>query len=325
MLVRGLAPKNDRLGVFLKLLAKLKEFRLRAKEGMMKSASKAEKTNFDAMQATFKILINSFYGYLGFSQARFNDFDAAEQVTLQGRELLSSMIAWLKGHGAAPVEIDTDGIYFVPPDFKTDGQLDKFREEFTKSLPEGIEVEFDGEYKSMYSYKMKNYALLSTDGEMTIKGAALKSRGLEPFQRSFLRELIRMKLEGKDKELPALKAKYDKAISNREWPVEILAKTENLQDAPSTYAAKRGGEKRARSAAYELALRSGRDYRAGDQLSYYVTGEKKNVAVHENSRLVSEWDPKKRDENVAYYLAKLDALYGKFGGHDNSNQGELDL
>ena len=326
MLARGLAPKSDRLGVFLKLLAKLKEFRLRAKESMIKSSSKAEKTDLDALQATFKVLINSFYGYLGFSQARFGDFDAAAKVTQQGRELLSSMIVWLKEHGASPVEIDTDGIYFVPPDFKSEKQLGKFREEFTKSLPEGIEVEFDGEYKSMYSYKMKNYALLSMDGEMTIKGAALKSRGLEPFQRSFLRELIRMKLEGKDKGIPALKAKYDKAISNREWPIEMLAKTENLQDAPSTYAAKIGGDKRARSAAYELALRSGRDYRAGDQLSFYVTGEKKNVAVHGNAKLVAEWDPKKRDENVPYYMAKLAALYDKFGGQaDSNNQTELDL
>ena len=72
-------------------------------------------------------------------------------------------------------------------------------------------------------------------------------------------------------------------------------------------------------------MRSGRDYRAGDQLSYYVTGEKKNVSVHGNCKLVSEWDPNKRDENVQYYLAKLDALYGKFGGRENSNQGELDL
>ena len=46
--------------------------------------------------------------------------------------------------------------------------MKKFREEFQKSLPEGIDIEFDGEYVSMYSYKMKNYALLDADGEMVI-------------------------------------------------------------------------------------------------------------------------------------------------------------
>jgi hypothetical protein len=36
------------------------------------------------------------------------------------------------------------------------------------------------------------------------------------------------------------------------------------------------------------------------------------VSVHESARLASEWDPEQRDENVPYYLAKLDALYKKF-------------
>jgi DNA polymerase elongation subunit (family B) len=329
MLSRKIAPRNDELGVFLKLLGILRDFRLQAKDAMRKSAKKAEKTHLDAIQATFKVLINSFYGYLGFSQARFSDFTAAESVTSQGRELLRSMIKWLSDHGAKPVEIDTDGIYFVPPEAaaKKGGEaLEKFRSAFEKWLPAGIEMEFDGEYKSMYSYKMKNYAVLSEDGEIVIKGAALKSRGLEPFQRSFLREIIRMKLEGRDREIPAFKVKYEKAIRDREWKIEMLAKTENLQDSPSTYSAKIGGDKRNRSAVYELALRSGRDYRAGDQLSYYVTGDKKSVAVYENAKLASEWDPGKRDENVPYYLAKLDALYEKFGKpQEGGNQAELDL
>ena len=209
MLTRRLGPRTDELGIFLKMLDELRAFRMQAKQAMQKSSSTADRTYFDALQATFKVLINSFYGYLGFSQARFSDFDAAEKVTLQGRELLVSMINWLKEHGASPVEIDTDGIYFTPPQ----KSLEKFRTDFAKFLPPGIEIEFDGEYKAMYSYKMKNYALLSHDGEMIIKGAALKSRGLEPFQRSFLRELIRFKLEGKDDQIQDLKARYEKAIA----------------------------------------------------------------------------------------------------------------
>jgi DNA polymerase I len=70
-------------------------------------------------------------------------------------------------------------------------------------------------------------------------------------------------------------------------------------------------------------LRSERDYRAGDQVSYYVTGEKKSVAVHEAAKLLSEWNPRKRDENVPYYLSKLDTLYKKFGA--DSTQGTFDL
>ena len=267
------------------------------------------------------MLINSFYGYLGFSQARFCDFRAAEAVTRQGRQLLTDMIGWLRELKAQPVEIDTDGIYFKPPE-KYDSA--KFQAAFQSRLPPGIEVEFDGRYRAMFSYKMKNYALLEENGEMIIKGAALKSRGLEPFQRDFMREAIRCLLEGRDAAIGVLKQEYAAAIRDRVWPIEKLAKTERLQDAPAAYAAKQASGAGARNAVYELALKSGRDYRSGDQVSYYVTGTRKTVAVHENARLTSEWDPANRDENIAYYLGKLDALYAKFGEY-HSPQAELAL
>lgn len=307
-----LRPRTDELGVFLKLLTYLRTLRLDTKARMQKSKSGDERHFLNAMQSTFKILINSFYGYLGFSQARFSDFAMAEKVTAEGRSILKQMIEWLIKHGARPIEIDTDGIYFIPPDFLKPSDQEQFRETFQKSLPEGIDVEFDGKYRAMFSYKMKNYALLDERGEIVIKGAALKSRGLEPFQRSFMEEWLRLKLEERDKEIPKLVQRYRSAIENREWPIQQLAKTETLQDAPATYAGKLSEGNRGRNAAYELALKSGREYRAGDLVSYYVTGNKKSVAVHSNAKLVAEWDPNNRDENTTYYLAKLDALIGKF-------------
>ena len=308
----GLKPRTDELGVFLQLLRTLRTLRFDAKARMQKSASADERHFLNAMQSTFKILINSFYGYLGFSQGRFSDFAMAETVTAEGRSILTRMIEGLRTQGARPVEIDTDGIYFIPPDFPKAMDQEQFREDFQRKLPEGIDVEFDGTYRAMFSYKMKNYALLDEHGEIVIKGAALKSRGLEPFQRSFMEEWLRLKLEERVGEIPKLIQQYRSAIENREWPIQRLAKTETLQDAPSTYAGKISGGDRGRNAAYELALKSGREYRAGDMISYYVTGNKKSVPVHASAKLVSEWNSKNRDENVPYYLAKLDALIGKF-------------
>jgi len=290
---------------------------------MRQAADENERLELDALQATFKILINSFYGYLGFRQARFNDFDIADRITREGRELLTQMVMWLEDNGAKPVEIDTDGIYYVPPADEDAGTQEDFRRRFAASLPEGIEIEFDGEYDAMFSYKMKNYALLQHDGEMIIKGAALKSRGLEPYQRDFMRQFIRLRLEGRDQELPALKTKFDTAIARRKLPIEALARMETLSDSLATYNRKRD-EGGARRAPYELALAASREYKAGDQVAYYITGTRKNVAVHENSKLVSDWDPQNRDENVAFYQSRLDALYEKLGGpKQDSRQGEL--
>ena len=46
--------------------------------------SEADRALLGGLQQTFKILINSFYGYLGFSQGHWNDFDAANRVTARG-------------------------------------------------------------------------------------------------------------------------------------------------------------------------------------------------------------------------------------------------
>ncbi len=330
MITRRLGPRQDRLGVFLETLGRLREFRLEARRRREAATDARDRAAAEALQSAFKILINSFYGYLGFAQARFCDFDAAEQVTAEGRALLRDMVAWLRARGARPVEIDTDGIYFVPPHAcVTDARaLRGFHEQFEAALPPGIEVEFDGAYPAMYSYKMKNYALLEPDGAVVIKGAALKSRGLEPFLRDFLEDVLRQRLTGRARDLPRLYAEYAERLRERLLPVEKLAKSEMLQETPASYAAKvaRGG--RPRAAAYELALAAAREFRAGDQVSYYVTGDRKSVAVYEHARLVGDFDPAARDENVPYYLAKLEALARKFAPEAferAAGQAELDL
>src|SRR5205807_9109748 len=94
----------------------------------------------------------------------------------------------LNARGAQVIEVDTDGIYFTPPP-KID--IDKLRSGLAKELPPGIEVEFDEQFDAMFSYKAKNYALLTRDGDVIVKGGALKSRGLEKFQRVFLEEMIK--------------------------------------------------------------------------------------------------------------------------------------
>src|SRR2546423_4582018 len=108
-------PASDRLSIFRNLLSDLRTFRLDAKAKMRAAKVPAEQRHLEAFQNTFKILINSFYGYLGFAQGHFADFDAAARVTQIGRDLLKKMIDWLNAQGAKVIEVDTDGIYFVPP------------------------------------------------------------------------------------------------------------------------------------------------------------------------------------------------------------------
>src|SRR5256714_7605572 len=114
-------PASDRLQIFRHLLTDLRTFRLETKAAMRAEKDPAKQRHFHALQNTFKILLNSFYGYLGFAQGHFADFDAAARVTQIGRDLLKKMIDWLNAQGAKVIEVDTDGIYFVPPSCVTAG------------------------------------------------------------------------------------------------------------------------------------------------------------------------------------------------------------
>src|SRR5438105_2256516 len=324
-------PVTDRLQIFRHLLTDLRTFRLEAKAQMRAEKDPAKQRYFHALQNTFKILINSFYGYLGFAQGHFADFDAAARVTQIGRDLLKKMIDWLNAHGAQVIEVDTDGIYFVPPSSveagvspakrksnaagtaaTTAAEIEQLREGLAKELPPGIEVEFDEQFDAMFSYKAKNYALLTPEGDVIIKGGALKSRGLEKFQRVFLEEMIKLLMEGKPEAIAQLRDEFEKKIRDREWNIEMLMKTDALQDSLDKYRAKIAGSARNRAAAYELALASGRNYKPGDQISYYIKTTPKKVPAYEAAKFASEFDPQNRDENVDYYIAKLDELVKKF-------------
>jgi DNA polymerase elongation subunit (family B) len=164
----------------------------------------------------------------------------------------------------------------------------------------------------MFSYKAKNYALLTRDGEVVIKGGALKSRGLEKFQRVFLEEMIKLLMEGRPDAIAALRDDFEKKIREREWHIDMLMKTDTLQDSLDKYRGKIGAGGRNRAAAYELALASGRNYKPGEQISYYIKATPKKVAAYEAAKLVTDFDPEDRDENVDYYVAKLDELVKKF-------------
>src|SRR5499427_5092501 len=304
-------PATDELQIFRHLLTDLRNFRLETKAKMRAERDPAKQHHLQALQNTFKILLNSFYGYLGFAQGHFADFDAAARVTQIGRDLLKKMIDWLNARGAQVIEVDTDGIYFVPPD-KID--MDALQKDLVKELPAGIDVEIDEQFDAMLSYKAKNYALLTKDGDVVIKGGALKSRGLEKFQRVFLEKMIKMIMQGKPEAIADLRNEFERNIRDRVWKIDMLMKTDTLQDSLEKYRTKIAGSARNRAAAYELALASGHAYKPGDQVSYYIKTTPKKVPAYEAARLATEFDPQNRDENVDYYVAKLDDLVKKFSG-----------
>ena len=337
MLAWKIQPRGDELAIFSGLLSDLRTFRLEAKARMKAATEPADMAWWEALQSTFKILINSFYGYLGFNRGHFSDSDAAAKITETGRELLKGMVHWLGEHHCTVVEIDTDGIYFTVPSGLNRDDENTLVNQLAATLPPGIDLEMDGRYPAMFSYKMKNYVLLEEDGRLTVKGSGLRSRAVERFQRTFMAEMFSKLLMGDGQAIGQIYTRMCDDIRNHRWTVRDFAKRETLTDTLEVYRQKVDAKARSSSAPYELALASDRVFKPGDTVSYYVGGKGKSVKVFTHARMADVWDPASPDENVDFYLDKLDALYEKFepfivqaGGPSlltlrESNQGELPL
>jgi DNA polymerase elongation subunit (family B) len=322
----GRNPRNDPLGVFIPLLTTLRDYRLRFKQLAKTAPTEEERNEAQARQASFKILINSFYGYLGFSGARFGDGELAAEVTRRGRELLQQLIDEFARRGCILLEADTDGIYLSSERFHDTPEA--LLALVAPILPAGIELEHDGRYTAMWCYKAKNYALY--DGhKITIRGSALRSRGIEPYLKALSDRFIRFVLGATaDSPLPLLES-CRQQLERRELPVSEVAKTETLGQNPDSYEKFVAEGGKPRRAAAEVALQITPRPRMGDRVSYYITAKTKGqTSDWQRARPLAQFDPVQAPYDPKYYQDKLDdwiERYGKFIGAipSGGQQGEL--
>ena len=315
LLQMGRNPKSDTLGVFIPLLRRLREYRMKYKQLAKSALTAAERDEAQARQATFKILINSFYGYLGFFGARFGDGELAAEVTRRGRELLQALIEEFQMHGCVILEADTDGIYLSAEKYFS--RPEELLALGAKILPAGIELEYDGTYDAMFCYKAKNYAL-AAGGVVMLRGSALRSRGIEPFLKRLSDQLI-AHLLGVSKVSPAEEVlRLRQQITAREHPVTDLAKAETLSQNPDAYQQWVAGGGKPRRAAAEVALLMNPRPRMGERVRYYIGVKSKGQAADwQRARPLAVYDPIAAPYDPAYYLGKIDdwlERYGRFAG-----------
>ena len=311
LLRMGRNPRNDTLGVFIPLLRSLRDYRYKYKQLARQGATEPERAEAQARQAAFKILINSFYGYLGFAGARFGDSDLAAEVTRQGRELLQTLIAAFEQQGCTVLEADTDGIYLSSE--ASYPRPEALLELIAPVLPPGIELEYDGRFEAMFCYKAKNYALF--DGtKVILRGSALRSRGIEPYLQRLTDQMIRF-LVGASPDSPlALVEDYRRRIADRTAPVAELAKSETLGLNPDAYERLIAGGGKPRRAAAEEALQLTPRPRMGERLSYYITPKSKGrTSDWQRARPVERFDPAAAPYDPSYYTEKLDDWLTRYG------------
>jgi len=195
-------------------------------------------------------------------------------------------------------------------------------------LPAGIELEHDGRYAAMWCYKAKNYALY--DGKkVTLRGSALRSRGMEPFLKKLSDRLINY-LVGASPESPVpLVEDYRRRLLTRDVPVAELAKSETLNQNPDAYEQLIAAGGKPRRASAEVALQVTPRPRMGERVSYYITAKAKGkTSDWQRARALALYDPVAAPYDPTFYAEKLDdwlERYGNFIGVKplGDGQGEL--
>jgi DNA polymerase I len=264
-----IGPACDRLGVLLNVLGRLTDLRLRHKAAAKAASPGSIEANaHEATQAAMKILINAAYGYMGAgSMALFADGHAASEVTRRGRDLLSNVLDALRERGMALIEADTDGVYFAAPVGWTEEQERALVAEVGALLPEGIRLEYEGRYRAMFSHEVKNYALLTYNGRLIVRGVALRSSRAEPFGEKFLRRAL---LCAMTNDIEGLRAAYLETASElrgRTLPASEMGARVRLSKSPETYMAARANHAEPQ---YEALLAAGRSrWYPGEHVRYY--------------------------------------------------------
>ena len=268
----AIGPKRDHLGALLALVDGLVRQRLAAKaEAKRFPVGSNERFTQEAISAAMKIVVNSAYGYLaaGGGLTRFADVDAANEVTRRGRELLDLLCRELSARGVTLLEADTDGVYGAVPEEWSEADERRVVEVVAALLPPLVSLEFEGRYAAMLSHEPKNYALLTFDGKLLLRGVAFRSSRTEPFGEAFLRSAVGALLAGDIEEVRAAYVSMVFALRDRTMPTRDVTSKVRLTKTPAAYAASRDQR---RELAYEALLGSGRtSWSVGDRVRVYRT------------------------------------------------------
>jgi len=299
-----IGPRSDHLGALLMLVDRLVQQRLAAKARARAAAPGSdEQFTQEALSAAMKLVVNSAYGYMaaGEGLTRFADVHAANEVTRRGRETLRQMCRALAERGVTLLEADTDGIYFAVPTEWSEADERRVVDEVASLLPPLVRLEFEGRYAAMLSHEPKNYALLTRDERLVLKGVAFRSSRAEPFGEQFLRAAIECLLQDDVVGVRRVFVNTITAIARGEMPTADLTSRVRLRKSPVAYAGTRGDR---REFAYEAMLQSGRTtWRIGERVRVYRTTGGGRIIDEIDDELRLDDDP--RDYDRAYYIALL--------------------
>ncbi len=200
-------------GFFKKILKDLVARRSELKsalDGLERGSS--EYQLIDIRQQAIKILTNAFYGYTGWSAARWYRKECAEATTAWGRYFIKESVKKAEEMGLEVIYGDTDSLFVKA---KGDGIL-KMAKEFAQAISKDLPLELD--IQNLYEVifftgKKKRYAGLTSEGDIIVKGLEIRRGDWCALAKERQAEVVRIILQERDP---------DKAVQLVQYTVQLL-------------------------------------------------------------------------------------------------------
>ena len=213
--VNGVKFANNAQGIVPQILEFLFNERVKYKKLMKESTTQQDKDRYDNMQYSYKILLNSIYGYFGYQRSRLYDVDVAQSVTAVGRDTLlktKNVIESNTNYNLKVIAGDTDSTMIKVNNLQCTYETAKkiateIHDQMAEILPPPMNLDFEAYSDRGVFLKKKRYAmrLVGPDGKFK-----LKMRGIETRRRDFtaytvetLEEIINILLSTGDKKQAA--------------------------------------------------------------------------------------------------------------------------
>jgi len=164
--VPALPEPSEERALLPRVIGALVQRRRRVKDMIKGERDATKREQLNIRQQALKLLANSMYGCLGFSNSRFYAKPLAELITSQGREILQSTVDLVQGTmGKEVIYGDTDSI-MVNTDSETLADVIALGQAIKKEVNKRyrlLEIEMDGVLKCMLLLKKKKYAAVKVE------------------------------------------------------------------------------------------------------------------------------------------------------------------
>jgi len=278
------------------------EERMRLKDsmkGLKKEGKEHEWKIVKTRQNALKLILNSFYGYLGFPGSRWYTLEAARAITAWGREYIKQIMEMAEKEGFTVIYGDTDSIMLGYEEVKEledfERKVGEFMEKVNAHLPEPMKLELEGFFRTGLFVTKKRYALMGIDGSMVVKGLERVRRDWSPLARKAQEEVLRLVLNDRvDEAVGFVKEKVNE-LRRKEVPMEDLVITTQLTKLPEHYATINPHVKVAKD-----LRKMGEPVVPGMLVEYIVTPGSGKAGESISSRAV--WAEIAQDYDVDYYV-----------------------